>query len=186
MRIRKANNLLFLLASACSMTAPGPPTPQLPAGLYGIYEDNDVGAINLSSWAFALPQRTFNDPIDAIKAVIAIEYLADELTVSPRWIGMSPFAKQEMLDARAEVRRLLGIAPDARPQTVIDALLTAILKLQKGNPAEAARALDAPPFSLPPGQTLQLLASLPFIRSANIATMDAAGQTEPQAGGRRR
>jgi hypothetical protein len=185
MRIHKTKSLLLLLLSACTPAAPGPQVAQLPPGLYGIYEDNDVGAINLSSWAFASPQRTFNDPVDAIKAVVAIEYLADELNVSPRWIGMSPFAKQEMVEARVEVRRVLGIVPDAQSQIVINALLSAAWQLQAGNQTEAARALGTPPFSLPPERTLQLLASLPFIRSANIATMDAAGQSAPQADGRR-
>ena len=184
MHTHKANGLLLLLVSACTAVAPRQQVPQLPPGVYGIYQDNDVGAINLSSWAFASPQRTFDDPVDAIKAVIAVEYLADELNISPRWIGMSPFAKQEMLEARAAVRRVLGIAPDARPQVVIDALLRAAWKLQAASPTDAALALNAPPFSLPPQQTLQILTKLPFIRSANIATMDAAAQTAPQADAR--
>jgi hypothetical protein len=185
MRIRKANNLLLLIASACTAAGPVPQAAQLPPGLYGIYEDNDVGAINLSAWAFASPRRTLNDPVDAIKAVIAIEYLADELTINPRWIGMSPFAKQEMLDARMEVRHVLGVAPDARPQVVSNALLRAVWLLQAGHPTEAARALDTPPFTLPPQRTFQILASLPYIRSANIATFDAAAQTASQADARR-
>jgi hypothetical protein len=82
------------------------------------------------------------------------------------------------------VRRVLGIASDARPQVVIDALLRAAWKLQAASPTDAALALNAPPFSLPPQQTLQILTKLPFIRSANIATMDAAAQTAPQADAR--
>jgi len=170
--------LLYLSVVACT-TAPEQRAAQLPAGLYGVYEDNDIGAINLSSWAFGAARRTADDPLDAVKAVIAVEYLADEINISPRWIMMSQFAKQEMIQARVDVRRVLGIAPDAPSQSVVDALLRVALSLEAANHDEALRALENPLFSLPPTQTLQILTNMPFIRSANIATMDAAAQTSP-------
>ena len=178
--------LLCLSIAACTTPAPEQRAAQLPAGLYGIFEDNDIGAINLSSWAFAVARRTADDPLDAVKAVIAVEYLADQLNVSPRWIMMSPFAKQEMRQARADVRRVLGIAPDAPSQDVVNALLRVAASLQAGNHDDALRVLNPPLFSLPAAQTLQMLTNMPFIRSANIATMDAAAQTSPNGDANRR
>ena len=101
-RIRISSGALPLV-SACTAPLPSRPIAQLSPRLYGIYEDDDVGAINLASLAFAMPQRTANDPVDAMKAVIAVEYLVDELNVDPRCIGMSPFPKQEMLEAWPDV-----------------------------------------------------------------------------------
>ena len=63
-------------------------TPFLPPGVFGVYQDNDIGAINQSAWAFASPANTSDNPIEAIKAVIALEYLPGELMENPRWIGM--------------------------------------------------------------------------------------------------
>ncbi len=186
MRSRIQCVLLCLSIAACTTPVPEQRAAQLPAGVYGIFEDNDIGAINLSAWAFAVAQRTANDPLDAVKAVIAVEYLADQLNVSPRWIMMSPFAKQEMVQARVEVRRVLGIAPGAPSQDVVNALLRVAASLQAGDHDEAQRALATPVFSLPPAETLQMLTNMPFIRSANIATMDAAAQTSPNGDVNRR
>jgi hypothetical protein len=185
MKLDVWSGLLCLSVASCTVAAPGQNPAQLPAGVYGVYQDNDIGAINQSSWAFGSPQRTFNDPVDAIKAVIAVDYLADELTINPRWVTMSPFAKQEMLQVRVDVRRVLGIAPDAPSQVVVNALLRAAWKIQAGNQDEAIRALDNPAFSMPPPRTLQVLADLPYIRSANIATSDAAAQTPSHGDGQR-
>jgi hypothetical protein len=179
------SSLLCLSVAGCTVAAPGQNPAQLPAGVYGVYQDNDIGAINQSSWAFGSPQRTVNDPVDAIKAVIAVDYLADELTISPRWVTISPFAKQEMLQARVDVRRVLGIAPDAPSQVVVNALLSAAWDLQAGNQADALHALDTPAFTMPPPQTLQILADLPYIQSANVATSDAAAQTPSHGDGQR-
>jgi hypothetical protein len=170
------SSLLCLSVAGCTVAAPGQNPAQLPAGVYGVYQDNDIGAINQSSWAFGSPQRTVNDPVDAIKAVIAVDYLSDELTISPRWVTISPLTKQEMLQARVDVRRVLGIVPDAPSQVVVNALLSAAWNLQAGNQADVLHALDTPAFSMPPARTLQTLADLPYIQSANIATSDAAAQ----------
>ena len=41
------------------------------------------------------------------------------------------------------------------------------------------QALAAPGFTLPPEQTLRVLSNLPYIRSANLASIDAANQMLP-------
>src|ERR1700748_869465 len=159
--------LLCLVATSCAAL---PPPAGLPPGIYGIYQDNDLGAINQSSWAFAAPSRTLGSPVDAAKAVLAVDYLAEELVVNPRWLQVSPITKQQMLVARADIRHAVGIAPDAPSQLVANALLQTISGLQTGDQAAVMQALALPVFTLPPAQTLQVLTDLPYIRSANIAT----------------
>jgi hypothetical protein len=155
---------------------PVPRVAVVEPGLYGVYQDNDVGAMNQAVWAFADARRTHDDPIDAARAVIAVEYLADELRGSPRWIGMSGTVKAEMVKARTDVRWSLGIKPDAPPQLVINALTRLIAALNANDESAASRALDTPVFTLPPAQMLTVLTNLPYMWSANIATMQASNE----------
>src|SRR5580704_11576422 len=74
------------MAAGCSALGPmawppkdGPArvaTPSLPPMVYGVYLDNDVGAINFAAWAFAAPSNTRGNPAEAARAIIAVEYLA--------------------------------------------------------------------------------------------------------------
>jgi hypothetical protein len=164
------------LLCACAPPSPSVVPPFLPPGVFGAYEDNDVGALNQSSWAFAAPRRTHDDPIDAARAVIAVEYLTDELPGNPRWVGKYVTSSTEMAQARIDVRGVLGIVPDARPQLVVDALLRLTLALSAGDHTAATQILGSPLFTLPPTQTLHILSNLPYIRSANIATLQAANE----------
>jgi hypothetical protein len=169
--------LLAACLAACA-TLPGTQrTPFLPPGVYGVYQDNDTGAINQSAWAFASSANTRGNPIDAAKAVVALEYLAGELKENPRWIGMDSSISLRMGLARNELRQILGIRPDAPPQIVVNALLAVSLDLQIGNQPAAMQVLASPVFTLPPDQTLQLLANLPYVQQANLATSRAEAQT---------
>jgi hypothetical protein len=184
MRARVVGCVVCMSVTGCAAVGSYHPPARLPPGFYGIYEDNDIGAINQSSWAFAAPQRTLNQPVEAIKAVIAIEYLADELYDSPRWINIPLLTKERMREARADLRRDLGIAPDAPSQLVVDTLARAAWSLQSGNPDDASRILQIPAFTSPQ-RTLQVLAGLPYIQSANLATSEAGWQTLSHGDGRR-
>jgi hypothetical protein len=84
--------------------------------------------------------------------------------------------KQEMLQARVDVRRVLGIRPDAPSQLVVNALLAFAGFWSVGNQPAAMQVLASPVFTLPPQHTLQILTNIPYIQSANVATMDAARQ----------
>jgi hypothetical protein len=171
-----ANMLCVALLSACAPVPPSAEPPILPPGVFGVYQDNDVGALNLSSAAFAAPRRTRDNPIDAARAVIAVEYMADELRRNPRWIGISATSTFGMVQARTDTRRVLGIAPDAPPQLVVDALLRCTVALGAGDRAAAMGTLSGPMFTLPPPKTLQILSNLPYIQSANQATLQAANE----------
>jgi hypothetical protein len=168
------HSLAILLCAALTACAGLPTTghpPELPAGVFGVYEDNDIGALNHSAWAFADPSRTRNDPVDAARAVVAVEYLADELRSNPRWQGLSGTG---MLRARGETRRVLGIAPDAPPRPVVQALLRLIAALRSDDTAAATQALSSPVFTLPSSETLQILSQMPYIPATNIATLQAS------------
>src|SRR5271154_4511155 len=108
MTVRSSRTLASVLGAAllsgCTALPPPAEPASLPPGVFGVYEDNDVGALNQSSWAFAVPQRTRDNPIDAARAVIAVEFLADELPANPRWIGMSGATKLQMDQAQKDTR----------------------------------------------------------------------------------
>ncbi|HEX4171965.1 MAG TPA: hypothetical protein VHY82_05755 [Acetobacteraceae bacterium] len=178
--------LLFgcLLLGSCALATPAPDTAQLPFAAFGTM-DNDVAAANQAAWAFAVPGRTHNDPVDAARACAAIDFLAGELSSNPRWLSVSPLTKQKMLQARLDVRRVLGIAPGVRSQIVVNALMGFAAAWQADNQPAALQMLAAPGFSLPPPQMVQVLANLPYVQSANVASMEAAQQMLPGGDNRR-
>ena len=162
-----------LLLATCTAATPPPDTARLPQGTFGL-ADNDVGAANLASSAFASARRTRDNPVNAARAAAAVDYLAGQLSSSPRWLFISPLIKQQMLQARTDVRRALGIASDASSQAVVNALLQFADAWQAGNQSNAMQALGAPVFTLPATQTLQVLSNMPPMPSINTATMNAA------------
>ncbi len=173
--------VLLLLAvgvGACTVPA-APPAASLPPGVFGTYEDNDIGAINFAAWAFASAANTQGNPAEAARAVIALEYLPGELSRNPRWIGMDSAVKLHMGRARDDLRAILGIRPDAPPQIVVNTMLALALDLQMGNQPAALEVLSAPIFARPPEQTLQILSNLPFVPEANVATSRAQDQSFP-------
>ena len=186
MRAALIASISGLCLSACA-TLPAtsrPATAYLPPGVYGVYLDNDTGAINQSAWAFASSANTRDNPVDAIKAVIALEYLSGELR-APRWVGMDLSVKQRIVQARQDLRQILGIRPDAPPQLVVNALLEAAESLEFGVPDGALHALGAPVFTNPPEQTLRLLSNLPYVQTANLATSRAENESTPRGDGPR-
>lgn len=169
------------LGLAGCVQSPPVDTANPPFGAFGTM-DNDIAAINQATWAFAAASRTANDPVDGARAVAAVDYLGGELTSNFRWMDMSPVTKQEMLQARADVRTVLGIPQNAPSQVVVMSLLTFAFDWQQGNQAGAMQALSTPVFTLGPQQTFAILANLPQVPSANIASLDASQQMDPAGG----
>jgi hypothetical protein len=176
--------ILVLSVVGCTSLPATRNTPFLPAGVFGVYEDNDIGAINQSAWAFASPANTSNNPIEAARAIIALEYLSGELAENPRWVGMDNSVKLRMNQARGDVRQIVGIRPDAPPQLVVNALLQLSWNLQTGNQPAAINALQSPVFTQPPTATLQMLSHLPYVQTANLATARAEERSFPVGGPR--
>jgi hypothetical protein len=183
-RLASTLALGVLLAGCAGNTTPPPDTARLPGGAYGTNVDGDVGAIQQAQWALAAPGRTRGRPVEAARALAGVDYLAGELTTSPRWAEMGPLTKQEMLQARAEIRTTLGVPQNAPSQAVVDGLLGAGNALANGQQQAASEYLRPPVFSRGPEATLALLTDLPFQPTANVATTHAAGQLFPsQSGG---
>jgi hypothetical protein len=157
--------------AGCSTVAikPPPDTAMIPAWAEPIWP-GDFDAILHAQWAWADPSRTHGLPAQGAQAVAEIDYLAGMLSTNPQWLALSPFAKMRMLQARADVRAALGIAPDAPSQTVVDAMLATQAALDAGDQQAALGYLSAPIFSLGPEQTLARLAALPYVETANIGT----------------
>lgn len=182
MRARVLVPLLTLYLAACGSLPGTPATPYLPAGVFGTYEDNDIGAINQSAWAFASPANTRGNPLAAIKAILGLEYLSGELRENPRWVSMDLAVKQHMSSARDQIREILGIPQNVPPQLVVNAMLRLSEDLFEGDRLDIDKVLSTPVFTLAPERTLYLLYNIPYVREANLATSRAAQQSFPRGG----
>ena len=173
--------LLPCLLAACAVTPfAGPPdTAQVPPGVFGSNGDNAIAGIALAAWAFALPSRTHGRPADAAQASASVDYLAGQLSNSPRWAAMDSITKQQMLQARGDLRKIIGVAPGMPSQRVVNALLAASGALRAGDEAAAIAALSPPVFTRPGAETLQSLTDLPYLQMANLATSSAQAQEFP-------
>ena len=144
--------------------------PHLPDHVFASLKDNDAGALSQAQWAFSDPDHTKDNPAAAAKAVVAIEYLADDLRADPKWVYMPPSTRERMLRARSDLRALLGIRRDASPQAVVNALLAAADALQAGQQDAALSALSGTPFMRPSPETLGVLRRMPPVPSASVAS----------------
>jgi len=172
-KLRKLTSIaaagLAILAASCAAQTP-PNVARVLPGAFDSNGDNDVAAINLSSWALASASYTQQRPELAARALAAVDYMAGELDYSPRWAYIPAVTKLQMLQARDEVRQLLGVAPNTSSQAVVTALLTAANALQTGNRTVALQSLSPPIFTKPPEETLALLSALPYLPLSNVAT----------------
>jgi hypothetical protein len=132
-------------------------------------------SILYTAWAFASPARIRNDPASAARAVAALDYLGGVLNTDINWSSQAPLIGSEMLHAREAVRQVLGIAPTAPSQEVVNSMVSVSLFLGSGDRAAALQTLSAPIFTLGPERTLAVLTDMPAVRVANIATQHAEG-----------
>jgi hypothetical protein len=168
--------LLLLVCLSAASCAIGPPvdTSMMPSSAFGTgNQDPPTAALNVSSWAFADPARTRNNPGEAARAVASVDYLAGDLNTSPRWVYVSPITKQRMLLARAEVRNALAVPANAPSQELVNRLLGVTQAAYAHNPPAELAALQSPIFTLGPTQTLDRLANLPYLPETNVATLRA-------------
>lgn len=167
-RAGRAALLLALMLGAC-----GPE----PGGRYlGGIGDPIRGAALYAPRSFGDTSRWAGEPARAAAAASQLELLTDGFRTSPRYAPeVSPSAVQALEAARAEMRGFLGIAPDAPPEPVIQALDRATLALDGGSRAQAEAALSGPFFTAGPLVTLSRLSAMPRLpRSAAAAGQAAA------------
>ncbi|MFC3124233.1 hypothetical protein ACFOD4_04100 [Pseudoroseomonas globiformis] len=149
------------LLAGCAAGGPAPPSAVLPPDSVQGAGDPTRAAILNTAYAFNTPSALAGRPDEAARAAANYEYLAVEIPSGPRWIGLSPLAGLELRRGLAELRGAIGIAPNAPPQAVVDALYAAFRALRGGDPAAARAALNPPLFEPGGEATLARLAQLP-------------------------
>jgi len=161
----------FLALAGCT---PGPPvdTAVMPqaSGLA-----DPANAIQFSAWAFALSSRTRGDPVSAARAVASLDYAAGAVSTQPAWRTFPPVIADELLQAREAVRQVLGVAPAATSQEVVNSMLMVAYALAVHDHAAALKVLRSPIYTLEPEQTLAVLTNMPYIQVANLATIRGEG-----------
>ena len=183
-----AANLLAacLGLAACALETPPPSTGYLPPDAFGdtvIGEDPAIAATNEATNAFARPASLQGHPAEAALAIACLDAMAGQFSTSGRWLAMDISAKQQMLEARDQVRAVLGVPTAADSQSVIDQLITASHALSRGDQPAALAALSGPDFTKPPAATLLVLTHFPRVPVANVATINASQYLFPQDGG---
>jgi hypothetical protein len=174
-----------LLPAACASfhPTPYPDTARLLPGAFGGFSDPDVTAVQQAQYAFAYPARTRGLPIEAARGAAGVDYMAGELSSSPRWAYMSPIIQMQMLQARTELRQTLGVTPDAPSQAVVNGLLHYADARAAGDPEAATEALNPVIFTYGPARTEALLTNMPYMQEVNIATTNANVHLSPSDGG---
>jgi hypothetical protein len=104
-----------------------------------------------------------------------VDYAAGAVNTDPGFQYGSPLINDQMLQARLAVRQTLGIPPNAPSQSVVDSMVGVSLAMAAGDSGAALNDLKAPIYTLGPEYTLALLTNMPYIRTANIATIQAEG-----------
>lgn len=175
MRLPRRAVLLLLPALAACGTAPLRQDPvQLPetARDTGI-TDPTRSAILSASYVFGQPSSIAGDAAAGAEALARLEFLAVELDVGPRWIGMDPLVPPLLAQGRAEARAAFGLDPAAAPQRAMDALYGAAAALRAGDRPRAVQAL-APLTSADRAEAaLTRMAAFPYLPRASQALAQA-------------
>jgi hypothetical protein len=167
MRRHATGLALALLASLAACGSPQPPQTTLNAAATRLDTDPIRAAIRGAADTFAYPESVQNRPQEAATAVAQLESIAVEIMAGRTSINFSGIVGPALQGGRFEVRNYLGIAQDAPPQAVIDAMLAT-------PPALGNAAI----FTAGPAETLRRLSSMPRLAQANSATAVARQQME--------
>jgi hypothetical protein len=169
MRRPVAAAVLALSLPLLACGGPVPPHAALPPDAVVGAGDPTRAAIVSTAYAFNTPASIARRPAEAARAAAQVEHLATEIPYGPRWVEFSPNVGTHLMAARGELRSALGIAPDAPPQAVVDALYSASRALAAGDGTAAERVLPPPAFR--DGRaTLARLAILPPLPRTGTAT----------------
>lgn len=159
--------------------APIPSAVLPPDAVEGVGDPTRAAILN-TAYAFNAPASLYGRPDEAARAVANYEHLAVEIPTGPRWRYFSPLVGLELQRGLGDVRQVVGIAPGAPPQPVIDALYAALRALRAGDSEAAQRALSPPLFPAGGAATLARLAALPPLPRAGFAAALAAREMNRQ------
>jgi hypothetical protein len=123
--------------------------------------------------------RLVGRPAQAALAAVQLEVIADAFRTDPRYMHeVSGTARATVEAGRAELRRAIGIAPEAPPEMVIGQLREAAAALDGGSRVRAEAALTGPAFPAGGAATLARLGRLPFLPRVS----EAAGAARTEIG----
>ena len=164
--------LITLLVSlaACSAEDPAPSTAVMPPGALGTNGDLDVRSLDIAAYSFG---HVLRNPAEAADAIAALDYMGGELNTSPRWIGMDPLTRTQMLQARETLRSYVGISQTAPSQAVVDTMLALSQAYGTGDTAAVQRLLGSPIFTAPAAEVQAHLAYIPLMPAINNVTTRA-------------
>ena len=157
--------ILLPLLAACATADPSAP------GVYVAGAGDPVrGAALNAPFQFGALDKQRGQPAKVALSLTQLEYLASQIPASGYWqnqvSGTTILALQL---GRTEMRRALGIRPDAQPAAVMSGLRGAATALEAQDAAGARTALSTPDFTLGGEGTLQRLANLPPLPQAAAA-----------------
>jgi hypothetical protein len=145
----------------------------MPPGALGTNGDIDVRSLDIAAYSFGQVMR--NNPAEATDAIAALDYMGGQLNTSPRWIGMDPLTRAQMLQARETLRAFVGISQAAPSQAVVDTMLALSQAYRAGDTAAVQRLLANPIFILPPAEVQAHLDYIPLMPAINNVTTRADG-----------
>jgi hypothetical protein len=153
----------LLWVAACTGGPTRPPPSPAGLGLPAISDPVSAAIFNARAALADPPRRIGDNPAYAARTVGQLEFVT-AMMGEPRFFAIAPLVQGPLLRGRAEARATLGLAAEAAPQAVIDALAGAAAAIDRGDGAAAERALA--PVSATPARSLAVLRALPFMREA--------------------
>lgn len=173
--------LPFLVACAAQ---PPADTARLPRDAVLGAGDPARSAVFSTNAVFSERSPAAGHPAEAARAIAQMEFLAVDLPQNNTLSSPSPTLVPELATARREWREVLGIAPDAPAQPVINALFAAGRALDAGQAEAAAAALPSSIFRKGGAATVSQLAALPRLPRTAMAAATAQQSLQGVTGGR--
>jgi hypothetical protein len=165
-----AVTLVCLALGACGVLKPLD-LARMPPGTYGPGVDVDDGAIYNAETVFLPDGPLPSDPSTLALALASVEYLGGEYNAGGRWGMVNGMVGATMDNARQEIRRTLGISPEATSQQVVNTLLA--LHAATTETTRLA-ALTNPIYTLGARATLDRLRAMPPLPLTRTAVQYAS------------
>jgi hypothetical protein len=128
-----------------------------------------------------------NRPADAALAAVQMEVLAEAFLTDPRYAPDAQGSTQHAMRlGRAELRRAIGIAPDAPADAVIATLREAAAAMTESRFGRAEAALSGPDVPVGGAEALRRLSALPTLPRVSEAAGAAVEEIRQRDAGRRR
>jgi len=162
-----------LLLAGCASLDQRVPVVPVPSSLRRGAGDPATAAILVTAYVFGQPQTVAGRPADAADAIAQLEWLVDNLATDQRWIPMPALVLPNMRAGRDEVRRAFGVPLDLSTTDAVLGFDGAAQALRRFDLVAAGETLGGMVGDDQVGRALDLLASLPRLPRAAVATAEA-------------